>query len=681
MDNSNTPESETAQPKKDKKSFFSWSKNLNLRVIIVMAIIIIAAFTILGLIVDNTVSTTVENLAQERNLESSRALQNEVSSLLLNLVTEIESAAAEESDRIDDDFSFRHMFAGEILDEHEEITSLVFALPDGEYLSQPEAEEEFIFSPEEDQWFTEPEETGEIYWSGRHISEFTDEEVIRFSFSVEDEGEFVGVLLGEIPLNNLQNLVLDREIGQEGLSFIVDREGVVLAHPEEEIFQQEFNIVENFDLAEILAGEEGNVEYEDQEEVLQVASYVPLPELEGAVVVQEPARDVYLAAGEVRSQIIYVGFAAVILAIIGLYLFFNFQIIKPLHALSSDIEKVSKGDLQKEITVNREDVIGQLSKSFNFMTAELQNIISKIKSSSQKVNQSAENMHEASSQVGEVSQQVSSSIEQVAAGADDQAVNVDKVNDKMQNLNKSMQDLTDSNQVVENLADGMQEVSVSGQQEMEKVHKQMELIRNSIEEVAQQIEKLENISTEIDDILDIINNIAQQTNLLALNAAIEAARAGEAGRGFSVVADEIRELAEESGNSAEKIGELILDIQQETDSAGNKMEKSLKQVKSGEDVVSSAGDTFDEINNSVNKVNQGIAKANKMVENVKNSSSEIVTSIENIASISEETSASAEEVAAASEEQTASVEEIVSSSETLKEMAAELEKLVKRFNL
>jgi chromosome segregation ATPase len=214
--------------------------------------------------------------------------------------------------------------------------------------------------------------------------------------------------------------------------------------------------------------------------------------------------------------------------------------------------------------IKRKDEIGLLGQAYNRMVNQLRDLVTSINDSSKQINDFSSNLKHESEQMGQISHQVVCSILEVANGADEQTSDLDHINNMVKELVESLNKVEEINDSVETLSKQMNQVTDNGQIEMNKIEKQMDTIKYAIQEVASKIEELNDISGEIDSILEIINNIANQTNLLALNAAIEAARAGKAGEGFTVVADEIRELAEESASSAENIKKLIDKIQKES---------------------------------------------------------------------------------------------------------------------
>ena len=209
----------------------------------------------------------------------------------------------------------------------------------------------------------------------------------------------------------------------------------------------------------------------------------------------------------------------------------------------------------------------------------------------------------------------------------------------------------------------------------------MNVINNKVRNSSSLLNKLGVKSKEIEKIILLINSIAEQTNLLALNAAIEAARAGEHGRGFTVVAAEVRKLAEQSKLASNNIANLISEIKNDTDAAIYSMNDGINAVNEGMGLISNTGNTFKVILNAVDEVSVKAKQAMSDANHINIFTSKMVVSIENIADISEQSAANTQNVAATVEEQTASMNEISSAANKLSDMSLELQKSISIFKI
>ena len=381
-------------------------------------------------------------------------------------------------------------------------------------------------------------------------------------------------------------------------------------------------------------------------------------------------------------------FIAIIVSSILLGVVLSYLIIKRITKRLDDVvvfmETVSHGDFTRKVSEeNMQDKseFGVVSKAISAMNKSISDLIRNIANTSEQLAASAEELTASAEQSSLASAQVAHSITSVAQGAVSQTHAIDTTSATVQTLSAGLEEAAASAQeVTEKSVQASQTANEGGKTVVQAVS-QMKHIQETVTFSAQVVDKLGESSQEIGQIVDAISGIAAQTNLLALNAAIEAARAGEQGRGFAVVAEEVRHLAEQSQDAAKKITGLISEIQRDTAKAVAAMENGTKEVEIGVDVVTSAGNAFQNIEVIVGHVAEQMQEMSTVIEHMAQGSQQIVTAVAEIDSLSKKASSEAENVAAITEEQSASSEEIASSSQSLAHMAQDMQLAINQFKL
>ena len=360
------------------------------------------------------------------------------------------------------------------------------------------------------------------------------------------------------------------------------------------------------------------------------------------------------------------------------------RIIAPIRRVTQRLEVIATGDFRKEPmseVENRQDEIGAMNRALQTLQEHVCSMMQQVAESSQQVAQSAAQLTNSSEQSATVSGQVADSIVNVAASCSEQFTEVENAGEQIETLSGHMTEFVTTIGRVGQLIGQTKKDADNGEMRVGEAVTQMKRIEDSVNESARVITDLGQESDKIGVIVDAIAKISEQTNLLALNAAIEAARAGEHGRGFAVVADEVRKLAEQSSESASEIAALIESIQQKAGQAVEVMQAGVDQVQSGAGAVNGAGTTFHHIAGMVDRVADESMAMEKIVETLKQNTQVIGRAVEKISTMSRSVASETETVSAATEEQTATMHEIADASRTLTNMAQTLEGAVSKFKI
>lgn len=393
-----------------------------------------------------------------------------------------------------------------------------------------------------------------------------------------------------------------------------------------------------------------------------------------------PENEVTSITKSIKNQIIMLGIICALIAVlIGIWVSFTMTI--PMKKLVVVMEQAAHGDLSANLLLKRSDEIGILTTSFNSMLGQIRDLVSQSKGLSNKVSKSSEDIAKISSKTNRITSEVVTTIQEIANGASNQADEIQKSLNAIFKFAEEIGKVVKSVEMMRSVSEEVRKITNSGIKTAVILNNKASETNKITTNVVDNIGHLHSYVQNINKVTKLLKTMSEQTKLLSLNASIESARAGEAGRGFSVVADEIRKLADQSSESTKEIDNIVHQILAQTQTSTELVLNAQKVISEQYAAVEDTSSMFEKIKDATNILNENMERISSQVNVMDTNKTQVILNIESSSSVSQETAAATEEVSASTQEQLVVIQELDDMTKQLEELSKNLNCELNKFNL
>ncbi|MDQ6418563.1 methyl-accepting chemotaxis protein [Paenibacillus sp. LHD-117] len=483
------------------------------------------------------------------------------------------------------------------------------------------------------------------------------------------------VLVLEVPVERFVERYQDVNLGNGSKLFVVDAQNNTIINDDAALIGKAASVSLPAD------AETGRPKLNDADGNEVLAAYQTFKNAEWKLVGTIPVEELAKQASVIGNLTIWMGLLGAVIAVaIGLLVIAT--IAKPLVQLRNLMVEGARGNLTVRSNVRkRQDEIGQLADSFNEMMTQIQSLALQTTRSAAEVLATASDLTEASKQTSIAAKEIAVATEEIANGATSLAVEAEKGSDLTNHMNVQMKEVISANVEMSSSASEVEKASRQGTAYMgvliEKTGTTEEMTRSMVEKV----DALKDSTGSIVKILDVLNNLTKQTNILSLNATIEAARAGAAGKGFMVVADEIRKLADQSRQSIDVVAQITAKIQGEIEETVSVLSEAYPLFQEQITSVKEANSIFLKVEAQMGQFSDKLELATSAVNELEKSQAVMSDAMTSVSAVAEESSATSEEVASLSSEQLSISESLVRLSDKLDAVSRELKESLSKFKM